>query len=334
MIDNINLFWGTRALTKAREDHMTEFFAALLVSDSNFRQKYEDYVLAAHASRLGWKSHAIAKVETQVAYPEMRPDMRLTTQDGHIVICEHKIEAAENMGSEDDPRRQLTRYLALPVDGLVYVRASWKPLGVSVISDPKYIRPGDSEREHFLWADFHAALQAGQTPLAHWMRESFNKLGYTPAHPSLGDLSPASPGYAARRDNFFKLIEPLRIFARGLGWVPVKGVYTDIWLQGSPQPMVHTIRIDVTSNLLNIKIVPSGGATPATLREKLCGVLAAESRDVVCEEAACMLPSGKAEALVISIPITDLLASISSVGQIQDALKSHAAKYIESVTRE
>ncbi len=40
----MNLFWSTRSLTEAREDHLTEFFAAALAHVPSFRQAYADLV--------------------------------------------------------------------------------------------------------------------------------------------------------------------------------------------------------------------------------------------------------------------------------------------------
>jgi hypothetical protein len=41
----MNLFWETRRLTQAREDHLTCFIAAALEVDTAFRTAYESLVL-------------------------------------------------------------------------------------------------------------------------------------------------------------------------------------------------------------------------------------------------------------------------------------------------
>ena len=91
----------------------------------------------------------ILSVETQVRYPDAgcRPDIRLTLANGRIILCENKIEAIETAG-KDETKRQIDRYLELPVDGVVYIRGSWDPPAKKVIENPKYTRP--SIREHFL----------------------------------------------------------------------------------------------------------------------------------------------------------------------------------------
>lgn len=334
MIGNINLYWGTRKLTDKYEDHLTEFLAALLVSDSAFREKYEETVLVAHATTLGWSSHAIAKVETQVAYADARcrPDMRLTTQGGHVVLCEHKIEAAETIGSETDPRPQLMRYLDMPADGLVYIRASWKPPDSDIIAHPKYIRPSHVQREHFLWSDFHPTLQAGTTPLAHWMRDAFHRLGFTPAHPMLGDLCSSSPDFGQQRENLFKLMEPIRSHAKALGWTPVKGTLADIWLQASPSPLLHTVRIAVSQNIVNIKIVPSSDDCLEQVMACVKKILQNEDLPVACEEDSCTLPDRKADAISLSISAADLLADADTVEQVQSAFRAYFCKYVTAVT--
>ena len=53
--------------------------------------------------------------------------MLLQLSNGQRIICEHKLEALETVGPVEDERGQLERYLDLPVEGVVYVRSSWKP---------------------------------------------------------------------------------------------------------------------------------------------------------------------------------------------------------------
>ncbi|UCG68538.1 MAG: hypothetical protein JSV09_12115 [Thermoplasmata archaeon] len=126
----MNLFLSTRLLTRKREDHLTEFLAATLDLYPRFAQDYIDYVLGDHARKKKWSKPRLSKVETQVQYPGCIPDMRLTLKDGHVIVCEHKLEAIETTLSadEDEPNqmKQLERYLNLNIDGVVYVRASWK----------------------------------------------------------------------------------------------------------------------------------------------------------------------------------------------------------------
>jgi len=325
-----NLFWGTRKLTQSYEDHLTEFVAALISSDEDFRYQFEEHVLANHAAKAGWQRPTISGIETQVQYPGANccPDMRLVLDDGHVVICEHKVEAGETIGSEADPREQLRRYLDLPIDGLVYIRASCKPPHDDVLSHPKYILPPHSEREHFLWADLYPWLEQSDTALGQWIRDAFKKLGYTPAHPALGNLIPGSPDFEKERQNFFKLVEPMLTFFKGLGWSPVKGPVVDVWLQNSPVRSLHTVRLDVSRNLLNVKIVPSSDPQFDGLKSSL---RVAVDRDTVHPELVedtCQLSDRKARALTVTVPVPGLLTNLESVESVQEAIMTFVSRYV------
>jgi hypothetical protein len=77
----MNLFWDTRQLTQAQEDHLTCFLAACLEVDDAFRGAYEAQVLAPLAA--DGKTPQITSVETQPAFGEQhsRPDMMLVLHD-------------------------------------------------------------------------------------------------------------------------------------------------------------------------------------------------------------------------------------------------------------
>ena len=123
---NFNLFLATRRLTRSKEDHLTEFLAGLISTNKKFNQDFSQLILGEFAKKNGWQEPLISTVETQISYPgtTCRPDMLFVLEDGHIILCENKIDAPETMGQSQDPRGQLKRYLDLPTDGLAYIRSS------------------------------------------------------------------------------------------------------------------------------------------------------------------------------------------------------------------
>jgi hypothetical protein len=208
-----NLFLSTRKLAKgAKEDHLTEFFAAALDIDEPFREAYASMVIAPFAEKWGWAEPRIRNVETQKKFEGHNscPDMALTLTDGNVIICEHKLEANETLAPaspETDKlvadalkqdESQLWRYLKLPIDGLVFVRESPKPPAQKVLEHDKYVLP--SKGKHFLWRDFYDSLAHGKSQPCIWLRDGFEKLGYTPPLPFVGDLSESDKQY-----NFAKL---------------------------------------------------------------------------------------------------------------------------------
>ena len=168
------------------------------------------------------------------------PDMRLSLADGHIVICEHKIDALETQGSEADERLQLERYLDLPIDGLVYVRSSWKSPTQAVLENPKYIRP--PEKQLFLWRDFYNIVAQSDDQFVAWLKEGFETLGFTPPHPIIGELSGPDPEENSRnRRNFAKLWNGTRSFASQLGWKVSTGSIVELYFSQSPTSLATDV---------------------------------------------------------------------------------------------
>jgi len=60
----MNLFLSTRATTDAREDHLTEFFAAALHLFPQTRNAFFDLALAPFCHARGWTSVEITSIET------------------------------------------------------------------------------------------------------------------------------------------------------------------------------------------------------------------------------------------------------------------------------
>ena len=242
----MNLFWSTRALTDAREDHLTEFFASALEISEEFRTAYYDFVVASHAEKNGWGAIGIESVQTQVAFKDTTccPDMILNLSNGKRIACEHKLDALETLGPERDPRWQLQRYLDLPIDGLVYTRSSWKPPGADILANPKYIHP--TEREHFLWRDFYPLFNSDHILIA-WLREGFERLGFTPPHPSIGEMSgPDEVTNRLNRENFAKLWGRTRSFAHTIGWKVGTGAIVELYLTENPNSLASSIFISPT----------------------------------------------------------------------------------------
>ena len=225
----MNLFLSTRKLTSRREDHLTEFFAALLDTNQTFRQNYADFTLADFARKNGWDAPTIVKVRTQATKlaEGNRPDMLLQLADGHTILCEHKLDAQETEGSEYDPRKQLSRYLDL-ADGVLYVRSSFKAPDREVLDHPKYIK--HTKRDHFLWRDFYCRFPDDNDVLTKWLKDGFKHLGFTPPHPSVGDLHHTDPDQKeANRRNFAKHWDGTIMASRQLGWRVESGAIMELY---------------------------------------------------------------------------------------------------------
>ena len=204
----MNLFWETRKLAlQAREDHLTCFIAAALDVDEAFRAAYEAVALSQLAT-VG-VTPRIASVQIQVAFDEQRccPDMMLTLADGRRVLCEHKIDALETQQIKADGKtvKQLERYLALPdIAGVAYFRSARLTMAGEVLSHELYLHPQTGS--HFLWRDLYPALELGTTDVVRWLRDGFERLGFTPPVRHVGELWPGdSEAVRQNQRNFGKL---------------------------------------------------------------------------------------------------------------------------------
>lgn len=205
----MELFRNTQKLTSAKEDHLTEFFSASLKASQAMRDKFMQVVFGADDAR------SIALVETQSIYPNCRPDMRIELDDGFVLLCENKLDAVETIGNEQTEfTPQLTRYLALPVDGVMYIRTSLKAPATNVLAHSRYIRPAD--KQHFLWRDFYSTLLDDDNALVCELKAGFEYLGFVPPNPIIGDLTRDAP--RAQRENFGKFWLSTTSAAVELGW--------------------------------------------------------------------------------------------------------------------
>ena len=214
------------------EDHLTEFIAAALAMNSHFRKGFAEKLLANHSFS------PIATIETQACFPlhGCIPDMLLTLEDGRVILCENKIEAIETLG-KDESKGQLEKYLKLPVDGVAYIRGSWKPPDAKVLEHPKYIKP--ATREHFLWRDFYDLLMQDDVFL-QWLRQGFENMGYTPPLPPIGDLNdPDENKRFANQKEFAKLWSLTRTNLRELGWRSETGSTIELYLENNSSKWSH-----------------------------------------------------------------------------------------------
>jgi len=279
----VNLFWETRKLTQSREDHLTCFIAAALEVDDAFRLAYEKHVLAPLAA--DGAVPQIASVHTQVSFPEQHccPDMMLVLADRRRVLCEHKIDAGETLLIEErkDPAKQLERYLEIPgIDAVAYFRSALSPPEEAVLSHPGYLRPAWGAA-HFLWRDLYRPLMQGEHVLSAWLREGFERLGFTPPVPHIGALSPSEDEQVKENQrNFAKLwhatrsyVEPnwkvgtgsrCQLYLEPRGWSLASMVLLSPLSQGGSLLMVRAHAGDAGLARLRARLEAAAAALPVT----------------------------------------------------------------------
>jgi hypothetical protein len=331
----VNLFWSTRALTASREDHLTEFIAAALDVSDGFRSAFADHVLSDFAESRKWPAPQIQSVRTQVSFAGTTccPDMILTLSDGRTIACEHKLDALETMGPGRDRRPQLKRYLDLPIDGLLYVRTSWNPPVSNVLNHQKYIRPSD--REHFLWRDFYPLLSHGQHVLLDWLSEGFERLGFTPPHPSIGNMSGQEKSVnRANRRNFAKLWRRARSLARTLGWKVSAGSIVELYLTGNPASLASWVFISPAKfERFLFRVTPQQGElNVATMRLQRAVGLLKERAELVQRDVT--RKDGKESVVDIITSLHELLGTEPlSAEEIEDRLLGFTEPLLQAIQK-
>jgi hypothetical protein len=329
----MNLFLSTRRLAKGREeDHLTEFFGAALELDEHFRTAYASFVIAPFAERQGWAEPRIISVETQKPCEghSSCPDMTLSLADGHTIICEHKLEAVESfapVGSEVEEKvPQLRRYLdGLPIDGLVFVRASLKPPEEYVLAHPKYIRP--THRLHFLWRDFWPLLDGSAHPYCRWLCQGFGWLGFTPPHPFVGDLSDPES-----RRNFAKLWSATTHRAHELGWHVGAGAVVELYLEKRGAKPVSQVWVCPRDELLLVRATPASEAEVPEVLRRFQSVARGLAPGVTVDPHHVQRTAGKTAVIDAWAPLQIVLGESGTGEQIEARLCEFVVPFLREVS--
>ncbi len=326
----VNPFLSIRALTQSREDLLTEFFAGALTIDEGLRRRYAAFVLGPLKKDANARDLSISSIATQVQFPGTAciPDMVLTLSDGRRIIVEHKIDAAETMGyvdkSEDEElRAQLIRYLDLDVDGVVYVRANWKPPDREVREHVKYIKP--EHREHFLWQDFYDMLAVSENPYTRWIAEGFLHLGYVPPLPFIGDLT-----VEENRRNFAKLWQPAASRAHEMGWKVEFGSICELYLTGDGSGPVLELWFRPSQTML-VRLTPSPGCDTLTLIDRLRLAFTASDTQVEVESSTVLRVKGRAEVIELRTSLNLLLQGADTPDEMSSCLLNLVVSVITSL---
>ncbi len=316
----MNLFVNTQKLTSAKEDHLTEFFAAALESSETMRADFIRFILGKDEKR------RITKIETQAVYDGCRPDMRFTLSDGSILLCENKLDAAETEMCIDEERYlQLERYLCLPIDGLIYIRTQIKAPAEEILEHDKYIKP-DGGKPHFLWRDFYPMLMDNIEPLVQILKAGFESMGFVPPHPSIGDLSRDAP--RAQRENFSKFWTPTVVAASNLGWKVQTGDIVERYFYHSTarlageayvtpvNPKRFLIRLTPVSGQLNV-LLDAVKSVPKALNQ-------------IISTNTVRRVNGFVDVVDIETPINHVFPEVLSTSEeIESALMKYVSPYLK-----
>jgi hypothetical protein len=315
----MNLFLNSRRLTCAAEDHLTEFFAAALELDGEFRRSYAGLVLGPFARSHQWAVPEIGKVETQVSFedPPCRPDMILTLEDGHVIACEHKLEAVQTLlplgEAPEEPVPQLSRYLKLRIDGLVFVRARLRPPEREVLEHPRYVCPAG--KQHFLWRDFYPLLDASHSLFCRWLRDGFVFLGFTPPHPAVGDLS-----VVENQVNFGSLWTTAKSIAHDKGWAVTTGSRLELYLTKVGSPLVSQVWVCPSNQQLLVRVSPTSTSARDELSLRLNSLVGVVSPNLSVEAHTVRRAHGNIEIIDAWMPLNEVLGDCQSGDEVEARL--------------
>lgn len=266
----------------------------------------------------------ITKVETQVIYDDCRPDMKITLNDGFIILCENKINADETVGNENtNGMLQLGRYLQLPVNGLIYIRCELKTPSEGVLNHSKYLKP--TSGPHYLWRDFYSILAEDSNPLVKCVAKGFEDMGFVPPNPSIGDLTRNTP--KKQRENFAKFWFPLSVRVRELGWKVQTGDVVERYLYHSTAELSQEIYVNpVDPTRFLIRYTPVENKEEALL-EKINSITHSFNQNVIVRNV--IRKAGAVRVIDVDTPINNVLPdSLSTSDEIEQALMDYVFPYI------
>jgi hypothetical protein len=311
-----NFFLNTRSLTSSKEDHLTEFLAALISMDEKFNSDFSDLLLGEYAAAKGWETPIISSVETQVNFlgTNCCPDMRFTLEDGHTIVCENKIEAPQTQGSAKDPRGQLVRYLDLPCDGLAYIRATPSPkLEESIVGHSKFITRNG---HHFLWRDIYPLLEENDNPLVVAVRKGFEVMGFVPPLPAIGTLSNFDSDSDEKNRAAFKELWRLAVdYGRQCGWRVETNKNAEMYYYSGQSDLLYQVFVSPSkSERFLLRLTLKDGVDVKKLHDQLQQV----DIDVPFETVA-FIKRGKRDGKNISEDAIDITTSLRHViGDTED----------------
>ncbi|RLB60214.1 MAG: hypothetical protein DRH08_15735, partial [Deltaproteobacteria bacterium] len=324
-----NLFLNTRNLTKSKEDHLTEFLAALITMNEPFNLEFSNLLLKEYAEKKGWEDPVIKHVETQVRYPgtTCNPDMRFTLEDGHIILCENKIEAPETMGPSSDRRGQLRRYLDLPCDGLIYIRATPKHnLDPEVANHDLFIT---SDGHHFLWRDIYPLLAGNSNPLVTSVCKGFETMGFVPPLPAIGSLSNFKEEEEGENRSAFKELWQLAAdYGRQRGWKVETNKNAELYyFPDESSPLYQLFVSPSKSERFLIRMTLRKGTDESRLLKKLEAVTTTVPFEIIGYERKS--PRKGKQVAENVIDITSSLANVIGTTEDRELIKQRLLDYVK-----
>ncbi len=330
-----NIFLNTRSLTSSKEDHLTEFLAALIMMDESFKVKFSELLLSNYAQKKGWDKPKIAVVETQVNFTGTNccPDMRFTLSDGNVILCENKIEALETQGSASDPRGQLIRYLDLPADGLVYIRATPShSLAREVAEHPKFIT---NNGHHFLWRDIYPLLENNDNPLVGAVRKGFEMMGFMPPVPAVGTLSGFNSSEDEKNRQQFKPLWQLAAeYGQQQGWKAETNKNAELYYgAGNSKNLYQVFASPSKAERFLIRLTLKNGVRADRLMDKIAQV----ATDVPFESLTYTRKSPRGDEKIVE-EVIDITTSLRNVigdtvdkQKIQQLLSDFVTGFVNAV---
>jgi hypothetical protein len=275
-----------------------------------FNLEFSRLLLGEYAAKHGWADPVIKSVETQVSHSSTNccPDMRFTLDDGHIILCENKIEAPETQGSSSDPRGQLRRYLDLPCDGLVYIRATPNcSLDPEVAAHHRFVTRNG---HHFLWRDIYPILASSSDFLVTAVCKGFETMGFVPPHPAVGTLSNFNAAVDEKnRSAFQELWQPAADYGRQRGWKAETTKNAELYYSPDTTSPLYQIFVSPSkAERFLIRMTLRNGADPAKLCENLGAVV-----NNVPFEMICYVRMSPRNGLKMAEEVIDITASLSNV---------------------
>jgi hypothetical protein len=163
--------------------------------------------------------------------------------------------------------KQIERYLELPdIAVVVYLRPALANLTERVLSHEGYLHP--TTAPHFLWRDLYEALTHGERQLSTWLQDGFQRLGFTPPVPHVGELWPeVDQRVKDNQSNFGKLWHKTRA-QMSVRWKVSTGRRCELYLTPKGPALVSRVYVSPLAQGGSLRGFEPRWTTPRSQRSR------------------------------------------------------------------
>jgi hypothetical protein len=188
--------------------------------------------------------------------------------------------------------------------------------------------------DHFLWRDFYTLAREDDHAVSQWLADGFERLGFTPPHPTIGEMAGDDDALNRRnRENFAKLWVRVRAAAREMGWTVTRGSIAELYLRDNPCALAEEVFVSpVQPERFLVRITPETGKADRALRRVSGEVQGLDVDSVNVEQCSIVRAGGAVEVIEVTTTHHSLFgAAALSTHQIEARLERFVVPLLRAI---